>query len=134
VCRTAKTEEQHIELFVSEDEGQSWNCKGALSSPLQIPGHLSLLADGRVLLVHGLRNLGLFGVAARFSEDEGETWLPPFVIVNLDNPAECGYPSSVQMEDGTIVTAYYASRIPTHMRYHMAVMRWFRKKGEWTIM
>jgi hypothetical protein len=133
VCRTAKTEEQHLELFVSEDEGQSWDRKGALSSALQIPGHLSLLADGRVLLVHGLRNLGLFGVAARFSEDEGETWLPPFVLVNLDNPADCGYPSSVQVEDGTIVTAYYASRIPTHMRYHMGVIRWFREKGEWTI-
>ena len=124
VSRTVKTEEQHLDLFVSEDEGRSWTCKGPLTSPLQIPGHLSLLADGRVLLVFGLRNLGLFGVGARFSEDEGETWDPPMVLVNLENPADCGYPSSVQVEDGTIVTAYYAARIPTHMRYHMGVVRW----------
>jgi hypothetical protein len=35
-----------------------------------------------------------------------------------------GYPSSVQLKDGTIVTAYYCQRIPMHQRYHMGVVRW----------
>jgi len=121
-ARTAK--DGHLELFVSEDEGYCWTRRGPLSLPGQHPAHLCRLADGRVLLVYGLRNPGLWGVAARLSEDEGESWSAPRVLVNLGNPADCGYPSSVQLADGTIVTAYYASRIPTHQRYHMGVVLW----------
>jgi len=35
-----------------------------------------------------------------------------------------GYPASVQAADGTLVTAYYASSVPAHQRYHMGVVRW----------
>ena len=121
-ARTAR--DGHVELFVSEDEGRSWSRQGPLSLPAQHPAHLCLLADGRVLLVYGLRNQGLLGVAARLSDDEGESWSAPRVLVNLGIPADCGYPSSVQLADETIVTAYYASRIPAHQRYHMGVVLW----------
>ena len=35
-----------------------------------------------------------------------------------------GYPCSVQLSDGTLVTAYYRSRIPGHQRYHMGAVFW----------
>jgi hypothetical protein len=35
-----------------------------------------------------------------------------------------GYPSSAQLADGMIVTAFYAASIPSHQRYHMGVVRW----------
>ena len=35
-----------------------------------------------------------------------------------------GYPSSIQLEDGSILTAYYCSRLPWHQRYHMGVVFW----------
>jgi hypothetical protein len=77
-----------------------------------------------VLLVYGLRNRGLRGVGARWSRDEGQTWEPPVVLVDLEDATDVGYPSSVQVADGTIVTAYYCNGIPTHQRYHMGVVRW----------
>ena len=36
-----------------------------------------------------------------------------------------GYPASVQLDDGAIVTAYYSSCVPRcHDRYHMGVVLW----------
>ena len=34
------------------------------------------------------------------------------------------YPSSVQLKDGRILTAYYAMAIPGHSGYHMGVVIW----------
>ena len=37
---------------------------------------------------------------------------------------DCGYPSTVQLDDGTLVTAYYADKTDFHTRYHMGVVHW----------
>lgn len=114
----------HLDLFVSTDNGQSWTAQGPLTLPWQHPGHLAQLSDGRILLVYGIRNHGLYGIGARLSADNGKTWGNPIVLVTLEGATDGGYPASVQLSDGTIVTAYYASGIKTHMRYHMGVVRW----------
>ncbi len=121
-ARTAR--DAHLELFVSEDEGRSWRREGPLTLPRQHPAHLCALSDGRVLLTYGVRNQNYYGVAARLSEDEGQSWGPPRRLVDLDDATDGGYPSSVQLADGTVVTAYYANRIACHRRYHMGVVRW----------
>jgi hypothetical protein len=121
-CRTRR--DAHLDLFVSDDGGATWACRGPLTLPGQHPGHLARLADSRILLVYGLRNRGLRGVGARWSCDEGQSWTAPVVLVDLAGAADVGYPASVQTEDGTIVTAYYADRIAAHQRYHMGVVRW----------
>jgi hypothetical protein len=121
-CRTRR--DGHLELFASQDAGATWSAQGTLTLPAQHPGHLTRLHDGRVLLVYGLRNRGLRGVGARWSQDEGRTWEDPVVLVDLQDAADVGYPSSVQVADGTIVTAYYCDRIPAHQRYHMGVVLW----------
>ncbi len=121
--RTVK--DQHLDLFASEDGGQSWTCQGALTLPLQHPAHLLQLADGRILLVYGMRTRGQYGVGARLSADEGQTWSAPTRLVDLEDATDGGYPSSVQLQDGTILTAYYANQIQTHRRYHMGVVRWY---------
>lgn len=118
------TVEQHLELHRSTDQGETWQAQGPLSLFGQIPAHLLALSDGRVLLSYGLRNKGLHGVATRISDDGGQTWSAPRIIVNYGRDADGGYPSSVQCADGTIVTAYYCAGIETHQRYHMGVVRW----------
>ena len=115
--------ERNLELFVSCDEARTWENRGGLTLPNQHPGHLCALADGRVLLVFGIRNQGLYGIGARTSED-GESWSAPRVLVDFGIATDGGYPSSVQVQDGTVVTAYYANRVPSHNRYHMGVIRW----------
>lgn len=117
-------DDQHLQLFESEDGGLTWKSSGPVTLGSQHPGHLLLLSDGRVLLSYGIRNKGLYGVGARLSADAGRTWEPPRVLVDFQIATDGGYPSSVQTDDGTVVTAYYCNKIPTHQRYHMGVVRW----------
>lgn len=114
----------NVRLMVSEDEGRTWEFVHELSQPSQHPGHLLELADGRILASYGSRIPRFRGVIGRISEDAGESWSAPFVIVGGLLEGDCGYPSSVQVEDGEIVTAYYTNAAPWHRRYHMGVVRW----------
>lgn len=114
----------HLELFSSNDEGRTWKNAGLLTLPSHHPAHLLRLKDGRVLLTYGLREKGHQGIGMRISEDEGKTWKAPTRIVNLEGSTDSGYPSSVQLEDGSLVTAYYSNGIVEHRRYHMGVARW----------
>ena len=122
----ARTQDNgHLELFNSSDGGATWIPSGPVTLGSQHPGHLLRLKDGRLLLSYGIRSKGLTGIGARFSMDEGKTWDSPRVIVSFETaPRDCGYPSSVEVNDGTIVTAYYCEGIPAHQRYHMGVVRW----------
>lgn len=113
-----------VRLFRSTDQGRTWLPGPHLSQPSQHPGHLLQLADGRILATYGSRIPGLRGVCARISEDGGETWGPPQVVLGGLLEGDCGYPASVEVEPGEIVTAYYANCAPWHRRYHMGVVRW----------
>ena len=113
-----------LQLFISDDAGQTWDDRGPLTLPGQHPAQLTRLVDGRILLTYGIRNPGLWGVGARLSNDQGEAWGRPILLVNFGEVKDGGYPSSVQLPDGTIVTAYYCIGIPEHQRYHMGVVRW----------
>ncbi len=124
-------------LFRSEDDGKSWSAGKPLSPQGQENAHLLELKDGRILCSFTSRIPGLFGVVLRMSEDKGTSWSYPVVLVSMPgrdwHKTDCGYPSSVQLDDGTIVTAYYfgpkkpewaAHGLPWHQRYHMGVARW----------
>lgn len=112
-----------LDLFRSEDNGDTWRFDQTLSMPYQHPAHLLRLSDGRILITFGSRCEGFFGIQARLSSDEGVTWSKPVAIVNYGN-VDSGYPSSVQLDDGAIVTAYYLASRPTHQRYHMSTVIW----------
>ena len=117
-------EDGHVDLVVSEDGGRTWNDQGPLTLPGQHPAHLLRLLDDRILLVYGIRNQGLYGVAARLSDNEGRTWSAPLLLVDLEDTSDGGYPCSAQTEDGSIVTVYYSDGIRTHRRWHMGAVRW----------
>ena len=113
-----------LELYESEDGGKSWVDRGPLTGPCQHPAHLVKLSDGHTVVTYGIRYRGLYGVGARVSEDDGRTWMSPMVLVSVDDAFDGGYPSSVEVSDGNILTAYYASGVRAHTRYHMGVVRW----------
>lgn len=116
-----------MQLIVSEDEGKTWRISpelsnGGLTRRSEHPGHLLRLRDGRILLTYGIR-WGVHGVGTRVSADDGRTWGAPMIPMYYGG-GDGGYPSSVQLSDGTIVTAYYCSANENHPRYHMGVIRW----------
>ncbi len=112
----------HLELFASTDDARTWHRRMPLSLPMQIPGNLAALADGRVLLSYGNRCWNNFGADVRLSDDKGQTWSPPIRIADCPR-SDCGYPSSVQLGDGRVVTAYY-TQVSEDFHYEMRVVTW----------
>lgn len=95
----------------SSDGGKTWSRLHA--TPLWgYPPHLLQLANGWVLVVYGHRREP-FGERACVSRDEGVSWnLADEVALNVAPTPDLGYPSSVQLADGSILTVYYQSPGP----------------------
>ena len=91
----------------SGDDGRTWTqpCRTPMWGH---PAHLLVLQDGRLLCVYGHRRKP-FGIRACLSSDDGQTWDVHNELVIRDDflNGDLGYPTSVQLEDGTIFTAYY---------------------------
>ena len=112
-----------VRMFASEDDGATWTDRGPVTEPRQHPAHLLRLADGRILMTYGNRRPERPGVEAVLSADEGETWVEPVRLLALP-VVDLGYPSSAQLPDGRVLTAYYAKEGPGYDRYHMGVVTW----------
>ncbi len=111
-----------LQLYSSNDDAKTWQPRGGVvDEPAMHPGHLLRLRDGRILLSYGNRTASR-GVDVRFSRDEGKTWSQPTRVADFQEDG--GYPSSVQLPDGQVLTAYYASKAAYHNRYHMGVVIW----------
>lgn len=90
----------------SEDGGRTWT-KPHNSGIWGFPPHLIQLRNGWVLVVYGHRREP-YGERACISRDEGRTWDIKNEIALATAPGpDLGYPSSVQLEDGSILTVYY---------------------------
>ncbi len=73
------------------------------------PAHLTLLPDGKILSVYGYREQP-YGIRYMVSEDGGETWTTDLVLYDGGETADLGYPCSVLLEDGAILTIFYEKR------------------------
>lgn len=101
------------DLWLSEsgDEGRTWSEAQPLAPAGVHPADLLLLPDGRVLLVAGYR-VEPMGVRGLVGDAQGRfDWAQRFVLVNDARSRDCGYPSSVLLSDGRILTVYYATRV-----------------------
>ncbi len=88
----------------SEDGGRTWTPPHAIGV-WGLPSFLSKLSDGRLLMTYGHRRPP-FGNQARISED-GQTWSEPMVISDDGSGGDLGYPSTVQVDDGSLVSVWY---------------------------
>lgn len=112
-----------MRLYRTGDGGMTWTFESQIISACMFPAHLLQLADGETLMTYGFRFANMHGIMAQLSNDHGRTWSEPNVLVHY--PAvDSGYPSSVQLADGSLVTAYYCSGCPQHNRYHVGVLKW----------
>ena len=48
-----------------------------------------------------------YGNQARLSDDGGKTWSAPLTISDDGAGGDLGYPSTVELDDGTLVTVWY---------------------------
>ena len=107
----------------STDGGRTW------SEPHPIcygyPSHLLRLRDGRLLMSYGYRlgrhaprHLGAdqksksapYGNRARISSDHGKSWSEEIIVSADGYNGDLGYPSTVELADGTLLTIWYEAQ------------------------
>ena len=92
---------------VSDDNGVTW------SKPVQIvrddsgaPAHIFRHSSGVLISTFSHRSKP-YGIWAVFSEDNGETWSDEFVIAEGRDTDDLGYPSTIQLDNGELITVFY---------------------------
>jgi len=104
-----------IDLYRSDDDGKTWRDVSRPATDTDNPPSLVHLADGRLALTYGCRTAP-FGIRARLSSDQGNTWSEEIVLRKDGGSWDLGYTRSVQRPDGKVVTIYYFNDSPQHER------------------
>lgn len=112
---------QEVLQTESDDGGRTWSPPRAIGV-WGIPSHLLKLRDGRLLMTHGHRRAPI-GNQARLSSDGGRTWSPPLVLYGEGNSTDLGYPSTVELASGDLLTLWY-ELMPPAKRAVLRQMRW----------
>jgi len=101
----------------SKDGGKTWSVPHSIGV-WGLPSHLLKLRDGRLLMSYGHRRPP-FGNQARLSSDHGQTWSEAIILSGDGIGGDLGYPSTVELGDGTLLTVWYEK-----MKEHpLAVLR-----------
>ena len=89
----------------STDGGRTWSVPHPIGV-WGLPSHLLRLRDGRLLMTYGHRRAPL-GNQARLSADEGRSWSEPMIVSGDGTSTDLGYPSTVELADGTLLSVWY---------------------------
>jgi hypothetical protein len=106
----------------STDGGKSWTAPHPIGV-WGLPSHLLRLKDGRLLMSYGHRR-SPFGVQARLSEDHGKTWSEALSISADGMGGDLGYPSTVELKDGSLLTVWYELMREPRGRAVLRQARW----------
>lgn len=108
MIRNEPVDENQCFLLQSEstDGGTTWT-EMRSTQIWGYPPHLLQLKNGWLVVSYGYRREP-YGERACISKDEGRTWDIANEIILAGAPArDLGYPSSVQLDDGSVLTVYY---------------------------
>ena len=108
-----RIEEESRNIFtlyqsVSEDNGKTWSkLKQIIKDDSGAPAHLFLHSSGTLISAFSRRSMP-YGIRAVFSNDGGETWSDEHIIYENRCSDDLGYPSTVELNDGSLLTVFYA--------------------------
>jgi Neuraminidase (sialidase) len=100
---------QDVSISRSTDGGKTWSTPAVVTPANVHPADLLPLPDGRVLITCGYRVGPTFGVCALLSDANATfNWKNHFTLIDDATNRDCGYPSSILLKDGRVLTVYYA--------------------------
>lgn len=114
-----------IDIYTSTDAGKTWAFLSRAADTGQHNGNppsLLWLRDGRLCVTYGVRRAP-YGIRAKLSQDEGQTWGEEIALRTDGRTWDIGYPRMVQRTDGKIVTLYYFTTA-TNPEQHIAATIW----------
>ncbi len=94
----------------SDDYGQTWTTP-VVTDMKGFPAQMIRLQNGDILCVYGHR-WAPFGIRGVLSHDNAQTWdtANTFTIYEWADTPDIGYPSSIEVAPGEILTVFYCSR------------------------
>lgn len=96
-----------IFTLFSYDGGKTWTDPKPMKDVHGCPPHFLLHSSGALILTYGQRRLEPQGQYARISYDSGRTWEKEIMVSPKAPDWDHGYPSSVELSNGDILTVYY---------------------------
>ncbi len=93
---------------VSQDRGKTWSKpEMILDKTGGAPPHLILLSSGELVCTYGRRKQP-YGIMAMVSLDGGKSWTKDLRLFETHGSDDIGYPSTIELGDGTLLTVFYA--------------------------
>lgn len=108
---------------VSLDGGISWTTP----EPLEFhgsPPHVLKHSSGILVCTYGYRKQP-YGQRIMLSEDDGASWTFDYILRDDGPDDDLGYPSSVELEDGSLITAYYQKINSADEKCSLLWSRWY---------
>lgn len=108
MCRYEPKDQSRAFLLQCESHngGNTWS-SWQTTNIWGYPPHLLQLSNGGLLVAYGHRR-DPFGVRACISHDDGKTWdLKNEIVLSNGFSRDLGYPASVEIDDGSIITVFY---------------------------
>lgn len=97
---------------VSSDGGRSWSApKRILSECGGAPSHIMRHSSGALISTYGYR-YEPYGIKAMISFDNGKSWQTDIELYTNGVNGDLGYPSCVELSDGSIITVFYCHESP----------------------
>ncbi len=90
---------------ISNGGGKTWSTAEVMDFHGS-PPHLLRHSSGVLVTTYGCRERP-YGIRAMVGQDDGETWSYDYILRDDGPHPDLGYPSSVELGDGSILTVYY---------------------------
>ncbi len=111
ICHIRGENDEMLTVFqsVSYDKGKTWSAPEMLLDETDgAPPHLIQLSSGILLSTYGRRKQP-YGIMAMISLDGGKSWKKNIRIYENTASGDIGYPSTIEFDDGTLITVFYAT-------------------------
>jgi len=90
----------------SYDDGRTFTKPHPIGLEHGAPSHIMRHSSGILIASYGYR-LEPYGQRVMFSTDEGETWDRDYILRDDGPSIDLGYPATVELKDGSLLTVYY---------------------------